>query len=179
MSLDPPEANTRSLTSVVKKFILLLLTAICTACILAVVGYWTTPYIQSNRESLTQEQLVIVQGLVDAKLKESFQDIPTPQTCETQPIILKIIERGYGGDMEVIVGFTGNQVAVLRVGNHSETPGFAEILDPSNWIGLFGSQPIHEFDAVTRTTITSRAVLRAVNKAITESNELVNSCLTS
>ena len=84
--------------------------------------------------------------------------------CDQDLVALAVVEHGYGGSMDVVVAFRGGRLSGARVTRHAETPGFADILDPSDWIGR-----IHDdgrVDAVTGATVTSNAVLRARDAAL-------------
>ena len=80
--------------------------------------------------------------------------------CERELVVLAMTERGYGGTMDLVAAFQDGAFTGIRATRHTETPGFADILDPSDWIGGLADDEV-EFDAVTGATITSSAVLRA------------------
>ena len=84
--------------------------------------------------------------------------------CDRGLVALAVVERGYGGSMDVVAAFRNGDLSGIRVTRHAETPGFADILDPSDWIGRIGGDD--EIDAVTGATITSNAVLRAKDTAL-------------
>ena len=84
--------------------------------------------------------------------------------CARELVVLALTERGYGGTMDLVAAFQDGAFIGIRATRHTETPGFADILDPSDWIGGLARPPGGnevEFDAVTGATITSSAVLRA------------------
>ena len=83
--------------------------------------------------------------------------------CEQDLVVVAIVERGYGGSMDVVVGFHSRALVGVRVTRHTETPGFADILKPSAWIGELASDG--DVDTVSGATITSAAVLRATDAA--------------
>ncbi len=86
--------------------------------------------------------------------------------CDDSVAILRDAARGYGGQLRLAVAFAADgSVSGVRVLEHAETPGFADILAPdSPWLASFGDGRV---DAVTGATVTSEAVLRAVQGAIT------------
>ena len=93
--------------------------------------------------------------------------------CAHGLVVLATTERGYGGTMDLVAAFMDGGFIGIRVTRHGETPGFADILDPSDWIGGLGGElgvelgvEEAEFDAVTGATITSSAVLRAREGAL-------------
>lgn len=87
---------------------------------------------------------------------------------------------GYGGDITILVGFdTASKVYGYSILSHAETPGLgSKVADwfqksgKGNIIGLIPSADSFkvskdggEVDAITASTITSRAFIRAVKKA--------------
>lgn len=79
---------------------------------------------------------------------------------------------GFGGDMDVMVGFTpdGSGIVGVRVTSHAETPGLgsrvAEDGYLSRYAGKSGQLTLNrDVDAISGSTISSRALLEAVNKA--------------
>ena len=94
--------------------------------------------------------------------------------------VIELAPVGYGGAINMMVGIssTQNQIAGMRVMRHSETPGFGAAIKGERFFrrfdGLaispltvvrFGAGP-GEFQAITSSTITSRAVVGAVNDAV-------------
>lgn len=90
---------------------------------------------------------------------------------------------GYGGKIYLIVGVQGKgQVTGVRVLKHKETPGLGDKIDirVSDWILGFNGKELNQhnrkqwqvkkdggdFDAFTGATITPRAVVTAVAKAV-------------
>ncbi len=127
--------------------------------LLAGIDAITEQRIESNERQRRQATLKEITGL----------DIEMPghadvAACDRDLVALAIAERGYGGSMDVVVAFQGGRLSGVRVTRHSETPGFADILDPMDWIGrLDGGGDV---DAVTGATVTSSAVLRARDAAL-------------
>ena len=84
--------------------------------------------------------------------------------CDRGLVALALAAPGYGGSMDIVAAFRDGRLSGVRVTRHAETPGFADILDPSDWIGRIGGD--FDVDAVSGATITSRAVLRARDAAL-------------
>lgn len=101
-------------------------------------------------------------------------------------IIEAIAPDGYSGDIKMLVGLDakGNLLSV-RVTEHKETPGLGDYIDPKKdrnkahpWIMQFNNLPALSdvqwhvkkdggiFDAVAGATVTPRAVVKAVHKAV-------------
>ncbi len=87
-------------------------------------------------------------------------------------------EKGYGGDMSIMTGVDlDGKVTGVNILSHSETAGLGANATSENFrnkfIGLIGGITVskdkpgeNSIDALTGATITSRAVVRAVNAAI-------------
>jgi len=85
---------------------------------------------------------------------------------------------GYNGNIDLLVAVDMSQtVMAVRVTDHRETPGLGDRIehDVSSWIDQFeGSteknqwavKPGGDFDAITGATITSRAVISAVEETL-------------
>ncbi len=89
--------------------------------------------------------------------------------------------KGYGGDVQIMVGIDLNlAVTGVRIVSHSETPGFGGNCENPDWLaqfeGMSGTLAIEkdkgEVDALSGSTITSRAVTSAINKAISQVTEI-------
>ncbi|QIL86162.1 electron transport complex subunit RsxG [Vibrio sp. HDW18] len=95
---------------------------------------------------------------------------------------------GYNGDIKLIIGIADNgSVLGVRVLAHHETPGLGDKIDLriSNWILGFNGQRVSsenqdewqvrkdggQFDQFTGATITPRAVVQAVKKAVIYVNQ--------
>mgnify|MGYP000007534210 CR=1 FL=1 len=102
-------------------------------------------------------------------------------------IIEAIAPDGYSGDIKMLIGLDakGNLLSV-RIIEHKETPGLGDYIDPKKdrnknrpWITQFDNLPAlsdvqwhvkkdgGQFDAYAGATITPRAVVKAVHKAVT------------
>ena len=89
--------------------------------------------------------------------------------CERNLLVLRGDGRGYGGEFRLAVALeeaapAGTTVKGVRIIDHAETPGFADILKAgSTWLDSFRHG---EVDAVTGATVTSQAVIAAVDRAL-------------
>ncbi len=85
--------------------------------------------------------------------------------CERNLVVLRGGGTGYGGEFRLAVALDlDGSVEGVRVLEHTETPGFGDILDaPSEWLDSFTTDDVH---AVTGATITSQAVMAAVDTAL-------------
>lgn len=100
-------------------------------------------------------------------------------------VILPVtVTDGYGGDMNMIVGVGNNgRLSGVRVLKHNETPGLGDKIDirKSDWIQTFNGRSLGDprpeqwtvkkdggvFDQFTGATITPRAVVKGVARALT------------
>jgi electron transport complex protein RnfG len=90
---------------------------------------------------------------------------------------------GYGGEIKLLVGIdAGGSITGVRVVSHHETPGLGDYIDiaKSNWINIFVGKRLDDppaaawrvrkdggqFDYMAGATITPRAVIKAVHKAL-------------
>ncbi|NLI61585.1 MAG: RnfABCDGE type electron transport complex subunit G [Clostridiales bacterium] len=101
----------------------------------------------------------------------------------------KVITRGFGGDMEVIVGINSdNQVESIQIGVHSETPGLGTKTQDDSFMDQYkgksadnilsvtkNSPGDSEIQAVSGATVTSDAVTNGVNLASQYYSEVLQS----
>lgn len=99
-------------------------------------------------------------------------------------IILEAIAHdGYSGDIKLLIAIKYNgEISGVRVLTHKETPGLGDYIDiaKGNWIKLFDAESLTktsdnmwkvkkdngQFDYMAGATITPRAVVKAVHKAL-------------
>ena len=127
--------------------------------LLAGIDAITEHRIDANERQRRQATLKELSGL-DIEMR-GHEDVAA---CDQDLVALAVVEHGYGGSMDVVAAFRGGRLSGVRVTRHAETPGFADILDPTDWIG--GIDGDGHVDAVTGATITSNAVLRARGTAL-------------
>lgn len=127
--------------------------------LLAGIDAVTEHRIEANERQRRQATLRELAGL-DVEMR-GHEDVAA---CDRDLVALAVMGRGYGGSMDVVAAFRGGRLEGVRVTRHSETPGFADILDPSDWIGRIEGDD--RVDAVSGATITSDAVLRARDAAL-------------
>ena len=95
-------------------------------------------------------------------------DVDAPTTgalllCDRGQVIVRGDGRGYGGGFRVAVAIGADgTVQGVRMIEHQETPGFADILAAgSEWLRSFSDGEPH---AVTGATVTSEGVILAVER---------------
>ena len=106
------------------------------------------------------------------------------QGTQSVAVLLPVVAPdGYSGDIRLLVGIQANgELAGVRVLNHRETPGLGDAIETrrSDWIKQFAGLSLNappasawkvrkdggEFDQFAGATITPRAVIKAVRKAL-------------
>jgi electron transport complex protein RnfG len=105
------------------------------------------------------------------------------QGVPTAIILEAIAHDGYSGDIKLLLAIQADGVVSgVRVITHKETPGLGDYIDiaKNDWIKLFDGQSLHnytegdwrvkkdggKFDYMAGATITPRAVVAAVHKAL-------------
>ena len=91
--------------------------------------------------------------------------------CARGLVVLRGVGRGYGGLFRLAVALSADgAVQGVRVIEHRETPGFGDILSAgAPWLDSFRTGEAH---AVTGATVTSTAVLRAVERLRARAREV-------
>lgn len=103
---------------------------------------------------------------------------------KTVGVILEAIAHdGYSGDIKLLIAIRADgSISGVRVLAHKETPGLGDYIDIAhgNWIKLFNEESVHKtppekwqvmkdggkFDYMVGATITPRAVVKAILKAV-------------
>ncbi len=175
----------------VKLGIILLLFSAISAGALALTNEITAPAIASSRRAADLENMQQVFSEADEFKPISEEELDeykklSPDLAELSlaygagqelGYVAKVITGAFGGNMEIILGFTGDgRIVGLRIGQHSETPGLGdnanepEFYEQFNGLSLkedislgSGSQASNEVEAISAATITSNAVLNGVN----------------
>lgn len=105
------------------------------------------------------------------------------QGQSTGVILEAIAPDGYSGEIKLLIAIHADgSLSGVRVLTHKETPGLGDYIDISrgNWIKLFDNESLQttpdvqwqvkkdggKFDYVTGATITPRAVVKAIHKAL-------------
>ncbi|MGO2008905.1 electron transport complex subunit RsxG [Vreelandella alkaliphila] len=113
------------------------------------------------------------------------------QRGQQRVVILPVVTRqGYNGEIRLLVGIDQQQrITGVRVTHHQETPGLGDDIERqrSDWITTFNGLSLNSlpprgwavrkdggnFDAFTGATITPRAVVNAVHRALSYVSEHV------
>ncbi len=167
--------------------------AIITGCILAYVNNITEGPIKEQAEKTLAEGIKAVMGGADLTVAKDDTVKQTINGKETTFVVHQTVDAkkqplgaavesttsGFGGDLKVLVGFnTNGDILGYTILQTAETPGLGAKADKwfqkegkGNIIGKNPSNPLTvkkdggTVDAITASTITSRAFLKAVNQA--------------
>jgi electron transport complex protein RnfG len=99
---------------------------------------------------------------------------------------------GYSGDIDILVGVRANgQITAVEIIAHKETPGLGDLIErnKSDWLLQFPDQSLDNpgekqwrvkkdqgvFDQITAATITPRAVVGAIKKALLYHQQYIQS----
>jgi electron transport complex protein RnfG len=160
--------------SVVKPALVLFIICLVTTALLALANMLTTDKIdeRANQEVIESRKKVLGAAT-------TFEDVT--ENCvrgkssdnQTVGYVITVTEKGYGGDMQVMVGIREGKVNGVSILSHSETAGLgakaaeADFLD--QYKGLSDRAEVDKnIDKITGATISSKAVTRAVNTAMEE-----------
>ena len=166
--------------------LVLTLIAVIAAAALASVNEVTKGPIEENKAKTLAEGIKAVLGgqeaqILDTKTVQDANDNDVVIYATDKGVAVKAIEpKGFGGPLTVLVGFDEKgSIKGYTVLEHAETPGLGAKAsfwfqegEKGNIIGmnpgekaLSVSKDGGQVDAITASTITSRAFLRAVNVA--------------
>ena len=144
--------------------------------LLAITAHFTTPRIEENRTQAKEVELEGLRTLLNLRIEDLKLSERQLEACHHRVEITQVTSRGYGGEMVIATAFLGSSLVGVRVVSHRETPGFADALDPTDWISSFGTRPLGEIDVVSRATITTRTVLEAVRRQEVQQIEALQAC---
>ncbi|MCR5180066.1 MAG: RnfABCDGE type electron transport complex subunit G [Bacteroidaceae bacterium] len=166
--------------------VVLTLISVVAAGALAYVNEITSGPIEENKARTLAEGINSVLGVADAQVLETTEaedsnGNPVVIYATNQGVAVQAIDpNGFGGKLSVLVGFSDEgAIKGYTVLEHAETPGLGA--KASTWFqqgekgDIIGKKPGEkelvvskdggDVDAITASTITSRAFLRAVNTA--------------
>ncbi len=180
-------------SSLLNMTLVLTLVAVVMGGILAYVNHLTEGPIQEQKDKALADGIKAVMVCNDLVVAEPVEVKQTVDGKEHTFIIYNVkdaqgkdlgaavqsVTMGFGGDLKVLVGFDpeGNILGYTLL-EHAETPGLGAKAD--QWFqkgqkgDIIGKSPVEpltvskdggQVDAITASTITSRAFLKAVNNA--------------
>lgn len=168
--------------------ILLIICALSTALVSAAVDI-TTPIINDRREARILEgyQEVLPQAgtltPLTIEADKTIQAVMQSKVNDTvNGYIYTVTPSGYGGKITMLLGITYPQAQLtgVKIMQHTETPGLGGKCTEPAFIGQFVNKSLtkplavsknaanpQEIQAITASTVTSRAVVKGVNRART------------
>ena len=146
------------------------------ALILSFVNMITVERIALNEENEKREAMVALFG------SESIEYTSLDVVPDTVDEIFSVTDKGaslgycvsltlsgFGGDigMMVAIGGDGNVIGT-RIVSHSETPGLGNRIEGEEFLSQFvgASSASQDYDVISGSTVSSRAVIAGVNDAI-------------
>ena len=185
----------KKLESTITNMVLVLVgVALITGCILAYVNHITEAPIKEQAVKTLAEGIKSVMGGVELNVAEDDTVKQNIEGKEAVFVVHKVVDKnnaplgcavesttgGFGGDLKVLVGFdTKGNILGYTLLQHAETPGLGAKAD--QWFqkdgkgSIIGKNPASDnltvkkdggdIDAITASTITSRAFLLAVTQA--------------
>lgn len=142
------------------------------------------PLSRHNNDLLTDTRAIDESHWQALGLKKGGDIHLAKQDGKTVAIIIPAIAPdGYSGDIKMIVGVNvDGSIAGVRILSHTETPGLGDKIDlkKSDWITFFNGKSLTnptesnwavkkdggEFDQLTGATITPRAVVNQIKRAL-------------
>ena len=172
--------------TLVKPVIVLVVICLITSTMLAVTNNATAPIIAAQEEAAAQEAYQAVLPEAD-----SFTDLTSEVSTENIVAVVKANNgagycvkatgKGYGGDVVVMVAFgPDDTIKQIKVTEQAETKGIGSNVVSSeeywaNYAGVSAEKALvlnQDVNAYSGATISSKAVLSAVNSAIDAYNQL-------
>ena len=161
---------------------------IIAALLLSALDGVTSPIIETMNEKANNEarQLVLSEAteftLIEGLTGENVAEVWEGKNGEdVVGYTIKTLPKGYGGEMEVIVGISVDGIITgVDIGSHSETPGLGSKAKDESFKGQYLQKSVEnplqvvkgsangesDIVAISGATITSNAVTLGVNSAI-------------
>ena len=161
--------------TVVKPIIVMVCICVVISLALGATNLVTTPIIEeTNRKIANEGRFALIPEAEDftevTSDVENIVDIYT-STNEVGTVITSI-GKGYGGPITVMVALDNDgKVVAVNVMSHTETPGKGEVIEEPSFTDQFIGNDndtfnASEIDAVAGSTVSSKAVISAVDTAI-------------
>lgn len=170
-------------------FILFAITAVA-ALVLAVVNNFTAPVILENNKKA--QEIAMKKVLPEAEAFEPAEFEAVDGNCATELYIagdagavIKVAPSGYGGKIDMVVGVDKDlKVTGVEVISQSETAGLganctnddfkAQYVGKTSGINVVkNGAKENEIDAISSATVTSKAVTKGVNDAISVAESVI------
>lgn len=154
----------------IKMVLVLVAVSIVSAIALTIVYEFTYPIILENKLGELKSSLESVIPNADLFEEIDMDYLNTHITksykaLESNQIVgyaFLLETPGYQGNIKLLVGTDKNEILNVVILEHTETPGLGSRITDEQFTGQFkGSE---EFDAITGATVSSNAVINAVNE---------------
>jgi len=172
---------------ILKPAAVLLITAVLTVALLSVAYNLTLEPIENQKRRTQQAAMKEVLPRA-AEFREVQAELMGTMTAVYEGLVndmlvgyvVQLSPEGYSGKIDLIAGIsvlTYNLIG-MRVIRHTETPGLGALAVKGNFYRQFNSRELvrlsvvrnspgeHDIQAITSSTITTRAITNAVNEAI-------------
>ena len=144
-------------------------------------GQVVPPTMHDN--DLLKDSVTITPNDLLGNVQPSIANIARINNAPAAVILEAIAHDGYAGDIKLLIAIkVDGSISGVRVLTHKETPGLGDYIDiaKDNWIKLFNEESLTktseaqwkvkkdggQFDYMAGATITPRAVVKAVHKAL-------------
>ncbi|MGV8147320.1 MAG: RnfABCDGE type electron transport complex subunit G [Alkaliphilus sp.] len=183
---------------VIKLGLILLLITSVAAVVLGVTNDATSVIIeQREQEEKAQALKVLIPNAdefiqIEESLLADRQDIVEAYEGLKDGVVVgyavKVNPSGYGGDVNIIVGFTSEGITTgIIIGTHTETPGLGSKIEDEVFVNQFTDRVTdnvlvsvkrnieqdNEIQAISGATVSSDAVINGVNAAISLLREVL------
>jgi len=173
-----------------KMILVLFCVCIFSAFSLSFLYTYTKPRIEKNK--ILKEQKLKTQLIPNAEnfVSKEIKNFGIVEECYDKSqnllgILLKSSCRGYGGDIEYILGITAEinpKILSLKILSHKETPGLGANVEKEKFLSQFKDKnsqeivlkkdnPLGRIDAISGATISSRAITNSLRNLL-EKEEL-------
>ena len=172
-------ANTTETKFIVIITLKLLLISMITALLLSCVNALTVNRIAENAEREKSEAIASIfpNAQNNEQLNVTFEGMSAIYKVHSDDSVLGYVAQvnplGFGGEMTVMVGVSSDgKVAGVKLISHSETPGLGSRVENSVYLSQYIGKdkstlnPKIDIDIITGSTISSSAILEAVNNAV-------------
>ena len=173
-------ADKKTLTEVLKVAVILFVITAVAAAILAAVNKVTAPVIAENDRKAQEQAMIDVLPGATEFFRAKMDGLNEAEEVYKSDIgyAVKVAPNGYGGPISMIVGVDNDlKVTGIKIISQSETAGLgAKCTEASfqeqykgkteNIVVSKSGAKGNEIDAISSATVTSKAVTKGVNRAI-------------
>jgi len=174
--------NKNDIKEILKIGLILFLITAVSATLLAAVNTLTSPIIEANNQAKRYEAMKKVMPGAENFEKVEFLDeglsVTEVYSAFGMGYVVLAEPKGYGGAISLVVGVDDElTVTGIDITNQSETPGLGANCQKPDFMGQFkgktsgitvvkGTATGNQIDAITSSTVTSKAVTKGVNDAL-------------